>query len=245
MRMLLTLLTLGAGQIGCKKKSSNNTSSGGGVPVEPAPINPNPTAPQQTLTVTKSGNGTGTVTSNPAGIDCGGDCSENYNYNSVVTLAQAQQTGYFTGWSGACSGDKQCSVTMSEVKNVGAAFENVSVNGDYCQSSAGLIFCFFVRSNAVVQVAMGPNSSNICRLYFYSGNTITNRSFNVDTGTVKFSGDFLSAYRVAGHFNGNCSLLSTNSFDFETTRPTGSVSGASAMSERSMFEAIPYDPEAK
>jgi parallel beta-helix repeat protein len=32
--------------------------------------------PQRTLTVTKAGTGAGTVTSNPAGIDCGADCDE-------------------------------------------------------------------------------------------------------------------------------------------------------------------------
>ncbi len=37
---------------------------------------PGPTNP--TLTVTRSGAGSGTVTSSPAGIDCGGDCSESY-----------------------------------------------------------------------------------------------------------------------------------------------------------------------
>ena len=32
-----------------------------------------------TLTVLKSGTGSGTVTSSPAGINCGSDCSEAYN----------------------------------------------------------------------------------------------------------------------------------------------------------------------
>src|SRR5581483_2325947 len=31
-----------------------------------------------TLTVTKAGNGSGTVTSNPTGISCGADCTESY-----------------------------------------------------------------------------------------------------------------------------------------------------------------------
>ncbi len=34
--------------------------------------------PKFKLTVEKSGTGTGTVTSSPAGIDCGGDCEEEY-----------------------------------------------------------------------------------------------------------------------------------------------------------------------
>ena len=31
------------------------------------------------LDISKSGNGTGTVTSDPAGINCGSDCSESYD----------------------------------------------------------------------------------------------------------------------------------------------------------------------
>jgi len=34
------------------------------------------------LTVTKSGSGSGTVSSEPAGIDCGADCTETFDYNT-------------------------------------------------------------------------------------------------------------------------------------------------------------------
>jgi len=39
-----------------------------------------------TLTVNKSGNGSGTVTSNPAGINCGTACSANFTSGASVTL---------------------------------------------------------------------------------------------------------------------------------------------------------------
>ncbi len=39
-----------------------------------------------TLTVAKDGTGSGTVTSSPAGINCGADCSEPYTSGTVVTL---------------------------------------------------------------------------------------------------------------------------------------------------------------
>ena len=39
-----------------------------------------------TLTVTKSGAGSGTVTSTPSGIACGSDCTENYYTPVSVTL---------------------------------------------------------------------------------------------------------------------------------------------------------------
>ena len=87
---------------------------------------------QYTLTVSKAGTGSGTVTSSPAGINCGADCTEPYNYNTVVTLTAAAATGSsFAGWSGACTGTGTCTVTMNAAKSVTATFNltlpNVSV----------------------------------------------------------------------------------------------------------------------
>ncbi|HEX8742627.1 MAG TPA: MopE-related protein [Thermoleophilaceae bacterium] len=82
--------------------------------------------PGQTLTVTKAGTGSGTVTSTapPGGIDCGADCSERYDPGTVVTLAaSAAPASTFAGWSGAgCSGTGGCTVTMSEARSVTATF---------------------------------------------------------------------------------------------------------------------------
>jgi hypothetical protein len=76
-----------------------------------------------TLTVTKVGDGTGTVASSPPGIDCGSDCAEPYNRGTVVTLAAAAAAGStFTGWSGACSGAGACQVTMDAARNALASF---------------------------------------------------------------------------------------------------------------------------
>jgi hypothetical protein len=76
------------------------------------------------LSVSRSGNGSGTVTSSPAGINCGSTCSASFNVGSSVTLtASAANNSTFTGWSGACSGTGSCSVTMSEARSVSAAFE--------------------------------------------------------------------------------------------------------------------------
>jgi hypothetical protein len=76
-----------------------------------------------TLTVAKDGTGSGAVTSSPAGIDCGADCSETYDYNTVVTLTPSAATGSaFTGWSGDCTGTGSCVVTMDQARSVTATF---------------------------------------------------------------------------------------------------------------------------
>jgi List-Bact-rpt repeat protein len=75
------------------------------------------------LTVTLTGSGSGTVTSSPAGINCGIDCSEAYATGTEVTLTATPASGStFAGWSGACTGTS-CKVTMSQARSVTATFE--------------------------------------------------------------------------------------------------------------------------
>jgi hypothetical protein len=76
-----------------------------------------------TLTVIRSGTGSGTVTSSPSGIDCGSDCSESYGEGVSVTLTATPAAGStFGGWSGACSGTGTCTVTMNAAASATASF---------------------------------------------------------------------------------------------------------------------------
>ena len=79
---------------------------------------------QFTLTVVKDGTGSGSVTSAPAGIDCGASCSAPYADGTKVTLSGTADSGStFTGWSGeGCSGTDDCVVTMDAAKDVTATF---------------------------------------------------------------------------------------------------------------------------
>ena len=82
-----------------------------------------PPPPKATLSVSKGGTGSGTVVSNPAGIDCGADCTQAYDQGTSVTLtATATSGGTFAGWSGACSGTGTCTVVMDADKSVTATF---------------------------------------------------------------------------------------------------------------------------
>jgi len=79
--------------------------------------------PSFALTVAKAGTGSGTVTSSPAGVNCGSDCSESYTSGTNVTLTAAPAAGStFAGWSGACTGTGTCAVTMSAARSVTATF---------------------------------------------------------------------------------------------------------------------------
>ena len=76
-----------------------------------------------TLSVSKGWNGTGTVGSAPAGISCGSACSASFAGGTTVSLTAIPAIGStFTGWSGACTGTGDCSVTMSQSQSVTANF---------------------------------------------------------------------------------------------------------------------------
>jgi DNA-binding beta-propeller fold protein YncE len=79
----------------------------------------------QTLAVTRSGSGSGTVASSPAGgIACGIACEAEFNSGRTVKLVATPGSGSaFAGWSGACTGAGTCEVVMSAAKTVDASFE--------------------------------------------------------------------------------------------------------------------------
>jgi hypothetical protein len=90
-------------------------------PPTPAPAPGTPT-PKHVLTVTVAGP-PGTVTSNPVGIVCPGDCAEAYDAGTIVALSQSPPiNSAFSGWSGACTGTGACTVTMDAAKSVTAAY---------------------------------------------------------------------------------------------------------------------------
>lgn len=77
---------------------------------------------QRTLSVTLAGSGT--VRSQPVGIDCGSACSATFGDGASVVLTATPATGQrFTAWSGACSGSTAtCTLAMNADRSVGAAF---------------------------------------------------------------------------------------------------------------------------
>ena len=77
-----------------------------------------------TLTVTKTGSGAGTVSSDLGAISCGATCADDYDEGTSVTLtAAALADSRFAGWSGeGCTGTSTCTATMSQARAVTATF---------------------------------------------------------------------------------------------------------------------------
>ncbi len=81
------------------------------------------------LVVAMTGTGSGTVTSDPAGIDCGVTCSFDFDTNTIIILNPSADPGSnFAGWNG----DPDCSdgqVTMDASKTCTATFNSLAVLG--------------------------------------------------------------------------------------------------------------------
>jgi hypothetical protein len=134
------------------------------------------------VTVTKAGTGSGTVTSSPAGVNCGSTCSYGYPYGTSVTLTATPATGSsFAGWSGACTGTGTCMVTTNDTTAVTATFTlipetlTVSKTGDgkgTVTSSPTGISCGATCSVAFpygTSVTLTPSASSTSRFHGWSG----------------------------------------------------------------------------
>jgi len=131
----------------------------------------------QTLTVAKEGLGAGTVTSIPAGIDCGADCTESYVQYTVVQLTAVADAGsVFLGWSGNCSGtspitlvalddDKTCRATFGlaagprslEVIKAGAGSVTSAPAGIDCGSVCEATFALY----STVYLTADPDAGSV------------------------------------------------------------------------------------
>jgi hypothetical protein len=114
---------------------------------------------QHELTVDGAGVGSGTVTSDVAGISCtvsagavSDDCSEFYDGGTAVTLTAVAGAGSaFDGWSGACTGTGTCQVTMTQPQSVTATFESCALTSPADADGDRLPDC--VESNTMVFVS--------------------------------------------------------------------------------------------
>jgi subtilisin family serine protease len=81
-----------------------------------------------TLSVQVSGGGT--VTSVPAGINCGTTCSAGFAGGTAVTLTATPAAGAtFAGWGDTCNGAGACTVTVAGAQNVLATFSPAGGGG--------------------------------------------------------------------------------------------------------------------
>jgi hypothetical protein len=82
------------------------------------------------LDVVMTGSGTGRVTSQPSGIDCGTQCAADFDVNASVTLTVVPAAdSTFTGWTVPCPFflSTTCIVTMDQARTMTATFARKTV----------------------------------------------------------------------------------------------------------------------
>ena len=123
------------------------------------------------LAVTLAGTGTGTVTSNPSGINCGQTCKASFNPGEQVILtATAGANSHFSGWGGACSAsgsNSTCTVSLSASQQVTATFDSTLSGPVLAVSRTG------TGTGTVVSNPAGINCGTTCSANFASGTSVT------------------------------------------------------------------------
>ena len=142
------------------------------------------------LTVQASGGGAGTISSTPAGINCGQACTASFSSGTKVTLTATPAANFFfAGWSGACSGTGSCVVTLTQSTTVMANF------------SASPVLTLAVSGNGtgnVVSTPVGISCGSTCSASFSPGTMVTL------TATAASNSSF------AGWSGGGCSGTNTS-----------------------------------
>lgn len=178
------------------------------------------TPPQQiTVTVNKNGTGDGTVTSNPAGINCGGDCTGTYPGGTTVTLTPSPIAGsLFAGWSGGCTGPGICQVASTAT--VTATFNVLPPPGTFTVA----ILKGGDGAGKVVSAPTGIDCGAICSANFPTSSTVT-LTATADNGST-FTGWSGNGCTGTGACVVNTAASVTATFDSPAGAGNTSVSSA-------------------
>lgn len=159
-----------------------------------------------TITVTKAGAGTGTVTSSPSGINCGADCTEDVIQGNTVTLTATPDTASsFTGWSGTygCTGTDTCVVSaIAEDAAVTATFAVKETPPTYYNMTVS----YTGSGSGTTDPAEGIHSKGEGTEVAISATASTNSTFNAWSGTCGCTGSD-SPCTIATFPGNDCTVL--------------------------------------
>ncbi|TNF79755.1 MAG: hypothetical protein EP299_02945 [Acidobacteria bacterium] len=114
-----------------------------------------------TLTVNKTGNGSGTVTSSPSGINCGNTCSSEYTDGTSVELTATAASGSsFAGWGGDCNANGEVTVTSN--KTCTATFSRPILTVHRTGTGNG----------SITSVPLGLSCGTVCSAAFNLGTSV-------------------------------------------------------------------------
>ena len=149
-----------------------------------------------TLSISIEGSGGGSVSSDPAGIDCGSSCSADFSYGTLVTLTAAEDPdSTFTGWSG----------DLVSINNP----DSLTINGDLSVTAT-----FILNNQLPVAVDDGFSTDEDTELVVGAAGVLGN-----DTDADL---DPLTAVKVSDPVHGSLTLNSDGSFSY---MPEGDYNG--------------------
>jgi len=115
----------------------------------------------EALSVTKSGTGTGTVTSSGGAINCGTVCAASFGFGTSVALQANPAPGStFLGFSGSGCSSSPCLVTMNDPKSVDAVFVKNAVPDVQAPETK----ITKRRGMKISFTSSEPNSTFVCKL---------------------------------------------------------------------------------
>ncbi|MCC6130937.1 MAG: hypothetical protein IT186_13520 [Acidobacteria bacterium] len=112
--------------------ADDQTAAGFGARVDDFAISTQAIQERYQMSVVAEGAGTGSVSSSPSGINCGGSCKAFFDGGQTVTLTATPSAGSaFVGWSGACAGAAPvCRVTLDQDRTAFARFDRAGAIQD-------------------------------------------------------------------------------------------------------------------
>jgi uncharacterized repeat protein (TIGR02059 family) len=196
-----------------------------------ATFNVDSTGSNYPLSITKAGTGTGVVTSDPAGINCGTVCTKSFTGGTLVALTAKTIQGsgnIFVGWLGDCSGTGTCVVRMDRAQDVTATFDSTAI------SSKKTLYLYKLGSGS------GSVTSDPSGIDCSAGCASTSADF--DSGTlVTLTATHAQGSSFTG-WSGGSSAVKVNSVAVDSVAKTVTLTLASAVTAGQSVTLAYTDP---
>ncbi|MEP7154883.1 MAG: hypothetical protein ABI905_03865 [Betaproteobacteria bacterium] len=196
---------------------------------ESATVSARFTVPGHTLTVTRSGNGAGKVTSEPGGIDCGSECSTEFPIGSTVTLTASFINANRFAWGGDCTGSAlTCTITMNGARTVDARFLMIDTGNPTAVLTAPAVVD--LNATFLLDASQSFDAEGEISSYTYTavqkppGSTVFSGDFSRQESSMSVTADLPGVYRfrlVVQDDSGNVSApVEVTVLSTDRVRPT-------------------------
>ena len=135
--------------------------------------------PSYTLTVSPTGTGRGTVTSDVGGISCPGTCSASFERGTVVTLSETTDNSTFGGWGNGCNASApagECAVRLGGNTTISPSFTLKTIFlgvSNAFDTGSGTVTTQSGIPSAINCTVTGTSFSGTCGASFESGTNVT------------------------------------------------------------------------